>query len=109
MVQNAGSATKREITVKWRSEYLSLDQYNEYYKEAITGDNKSFSEETDSDGVKWNCIKIEVLPYASINLTFYKNKKFMDDTEGENAIIITKQKFHDLVQVELSSEETIIQ
>lgn len=103
MVQNTSSATKREIVVKWRSEYLSLDQYNEYYKEAMKN-SVSFGNEI-IDGNEWKYIKIKVLPYANMNLTFFKNEKFMKALNGENPTVTSKEAFHNLVKVELSTEE----
>ena len=105
MVQNVASATKREITVKWRSDYLSLDRYNEYYKEAMSIQG-SYGSETDGNGVYWDYIKIKILPYANINLTFYKNEEFINAVNAGNGEINSKEAFHNLVKVELDTDES---
>lgn len=100
IVQDTNTAAKREIEVKWRSEYLSIDRYSEYYRaaESVT--------KTEENGVEWSSMKIEVLPYANINITFYKNEAFIAalNNEGEGNKIASADAFHNLVQVSIVTE-----
>ena len=102
MVQDSSSVAKREIIVKWRSEYLSIDRYNEYYLTAIktTG---NFYTETDSSNILWSCLKIEVLPYTNLNIAFYRTENFNKNL-NENGAINSKEEFINLVKTELVTE-----
>ena len=100
IVQDTSTAAKREIEVKWRSEYLSIDQYSEYL---VGMQIKSKKDENENS---WSYINIEVLPYASINLTFYKNEKFIKalETEDDSNKIDSVEAFQNLVQVSIITE-----
>ena len=95
IVQDTSTVAKREIKVRWCSEYLSIDEYSEYL-----GTQSIQTEEI--RGTNWSYIYIEVLPYTNINLTFYKNQAFMN---ALNDAINSAQAFHDLVNVSVVTEE----
>ena len=102
MVQDSSSVAKREIIVKWRSEYLSIDRYNEYYLNAIKSTG-NFYTEIDSSNILWSCLKIEVLPYTNLNIAFYRTENFNKNL-NENGAINSKEEFINLVKTELVTE-----
>lgn len=82
VVTDANNAVKQEAIVKWKSEYVQISEYDEYYltaKSMTESDSTWLQSVTDADGTKWMYMKIKVLPYSSVNITFYKTKKFIDD------------------------------
>lgn len=101
IVQDSNSAAKKEIILKWRSEYLSIDQYNEYYLNAKKTAGNYYEEV--SDNISWSCLKIEVLPYTNINIAFYKTENFNANLNA-NGAIDTKEAFINLVKTELVTE-----
>ncbi|MBQ4521471.1 MAG: hypothetical protein IJA10_00755 [Lachnospiraceae bacterium] len=105
IIQDSNSAAKREIIVKWRSEFLNIDQYNEYYLKAIEENEtaENYYTETDTEGIQWSCLKIKVLPYTNIKIAFYKTEAFNTNL-GENGIINSKEEFVNLVKTELVTE-----
>lgn len=82
VITDENNAVKQEAVVKWKSEYVQISEYDEYYlaakKEAKT-DSSWLKTETDANGDKWTYMKIKVLPYSSVNITFYKATKFLEE------------------------------
>lgn len=99
IVQDTSTVAKREIKVSWRSDYLSIDDYSEYL-----GTQEIQKEVV--EGINWSYINIEVLPYANINLTFYKNEAFMTalNNTGDGNKIDSAEAFHNLVNVSVVKE-----
>lgn len=90
VVQNAETAIRQNITVKWKSDYLDISKYDEYYDEAkIT--------EGVENGVNYKYIVIEALPYTSINITFYKTEAFIEAMKSGGMLYSNSQNFKDLV------------
>lgn len=83
------NAVKQEAVVKWNSDYLSISQYDEYFLEAEAGDIETKQE----NGHNWTYMKIKVLPYTSVNLTFYKTQDFLDDFDS-----MTQETFEGLAE-----------
>ena len=101
MVQDSNSAEKREIKVKWRSDYLSIDRYNEYYLKAMNDSDATASYGTENiDGVTWSYLKLKVLPYTNINIAFYKTEKFNQNLT-DNGEINSEEAFKKLVITEI--------
>lgn len=71
------NAMKQEAVLRWNSDYLEINQYDESYRAAgqKTGDIWTKQE----DGHNWTYMKIKVLPYTSVNVTFYKTEAFIND------------------------------
>lgn len=98
IVQDSSTVAKREVQLKWRSEYLSLDQYSEYF------DENNIKTTEDDDGITWKTTNIEVLPYTNVNMTFYKNEAFIENLSDAGSIN-SADTFRNLVQVTIVSEE----
>lgn len=81
VITDENNAVKQEAVVKWKSEYIQISEYDEYYltaKEEAKADSAWLKTETDENGDKWTYMKIKVLPYSSVNITFYKTAKFLE-------------------------------
>lgn len=89
VVADENSAATQEAVVKWNSDYLSISQYDEYFLEAEPGDIETKTE----NGHQWTYMKIDMLPYTSVNLTFYKTQEFLDDFGS-----MTKEDFEGLAE-----------
>lgn len=86
IVTDGNNAAKQEAIVRWRSDYISISQYDTCYMEAQEKQaSKLPSEEdyiwtaADTEGKQWTYMRIEVLPYTNVNITFYKTEKFFTD------------------------------
>lgn len=90
VIKNADTAIKQEIIVKWKSDYLNISQYDEYYDAGrmTTGVE---------DGVNYTYMTIDVLPYTSINLTFYKTDKFITEMKQGGELYTSCENFKNLV------------
>lgn len=90
VIKNADTAIKQEIIVKWKSDYLNISQYDEYYDASriTTGVE---------DGVNYSYMTIDVLPYTSINLTFYKTDKFIAEMKQGGELYSSSENFKNLV------------
>ncbi len=90
VVQNAETAIKQNIIVKWKSDYLDISRYDEYYNESkITSGVE--------EGVNYKYIVIEALPYTSINITFYKTAAFMTAMQNGGYLYSNSENFKSLV------------
>lgn len=86
IVTDDNNAAKQEAIVRWRSDYISISQYDACYIEAQEKQaSKSPSEDDyiwtakDTEGKQWTYMRIEVLPYTNVNITFYKTEKFLEE------------------------------
>ena len=100
VVTDENNAVKQEAIVRWQSNYIEISEYDEYYiaakerQAAISaGEEDYIWTETDEAGNVWTYMKIEILPYTNVNITFYKTEQFLSDFENG---IITKDKFENL-------------
>lgn len=90
VVKNENTAIKQEITVRWKTDYLNISKYDEYY------DESRISTGTE-DGVNYTYMTIDVLPYTSINLTFYKTEKFIQEMKSGGELYLDYENFKKLV------------
>lgn len=90
VITNSSTAIKQEIVVKWKSDYLRISEFDEYYdKNRITTGVE--------DGENYTYLKLDVLPYTSINLTFYKTEKFVEEMKSGGSIYSNSNNFKSLV------------
>ena len=97
VVQDSSTVSKREVQINWRSDYLGLDKYSEYY------DSDKISTKKENN-ITWKMMNIEVLPYTSINLTFYKKEAFINAL-GDGGDINSADDFRNLVQVTIVTQD----
>lgn len=102
IVTDDNNAAKQEAIVKWRSDYISISQYDACYIEAQEKQaSKSPSEEdyiwtaTDTEGKQWTYMRIEVLPYTNVNITFYKTEKFLEEFKKD---MIDREMFEGMAE-----------
>lgn len=90
VVKNENTAIKQEITVRWKTDYLNISEFDEYYDESrITMGTE--------DGINYTYMTIDVLPYTSINLTFYKTDKFIKEMKAGGQLYSNSDNFKNLV------------
>ena len=106
MAASDSNAAKHEAFVKWNSDYLQISEYDENYqyaekKEADAGTtNEWLFEKTETDGT-WKYMKIEALPYTSVDITFYKTEKFIQEMNNDT---MTKEEFEGLASASMEDE-----
>lgn len=107
IVIDENTATKQQARITWDNRYLNIDEYDENYKYALQHD----SDPTLTDDEKYlktdgnnSSMIVEVLPYTSINFTFYKTELFDSTfaTKPNNAT--GKEWFEGLVKSEIVEE-----
>lgn len=95
---------KGEINITWNSIMLDVNQFDPYYMEALAEmeeDTGSDAIVSDSDGV-YTTMKIRVLPYANVKVTFYKTEEFVDYFKGKpDGSIMSKDEFEKYVKATL--------
>lgn len=80
---NESIAVKPQVIIKWKTDYLKISEYDEYYLEAknqdtANADNSGAEKWFYTDG-EWTCLRVSAMPYTSIDVTFYKTDKFMSE------------------------------
>ena len=91
---------KPQVIIRWKSDYLKISEYDQYYLEAkkqekaSSGETQKWYYDETKDGTKWTCMRVAVMPYTSIDVTFYKTGTFMNNDK------MTKNEFESLVQAE---------
>lgn len=88
---SSSGAVKGELEVKWNAKMLDINQYDPYYLEALS--NSAIT--TDGD-IK--TMKIKVLPYANVRITFYKTADFVTAFDSS----MTQTEFENYVQANLA-------
>lgn len=90
VIKNADTAIKQQMIVKWKSDYLNISRYDEYYDESriTTGVE---------DGIHYSYMTIDVLPYTSIYITFYKTDKFIEEMKPNGELYNSCESFKNLV------------
>ncbi len=98
-------SVKGELKITWNHDMLSINQYDTYYLEALeTLANADSSDDAiiKDDASGTTTMKIRVLPYSNVKITFYKtdnfNQAFGNDT-------MTKADFEGYVSATLASGE----
>lgn len=105
------TTSKKQVKVTWNSKYLTLDNYDDYYVAALAHDDNILNDadpandgdvylsENTVDGVTYKSMLIDVLPYNSIDMTFYKTLEFNTEIAKTST---TRQWFEGLVDAELN-------
>lgn len=97
VVKNADTAIKQDIKIKWKSDYLDISRYDEYYDaDKITSGVEN--------GVNYKYIVIQALPYTSINITFYKTAAFIEAMKSGGALYGSSQSFKELVHAYIEED-----
>ncbi len=91
---STSGAVKGELEVTWNSKMLDINQFDSYYLEAAQNGTIT----TDGDNIT---MKIKVLPYANVRITFYKTADFVSAFETT----MTQTEFENLVKAELATSE----
>ena len=91
---STSGAVKGELILTWNAKMLDINQFDSYYLEAA----KSGTVITDGDK---KTMKIKVLPYANVRITFYKTADFVSAFEST----MTQTEFESLVKAELATSE----
>ncbi len=114
VVVEQNSSNAQQAIVSWDNRYLNIDIYDEYYLAAVEHDSIYGSDEPlegeeryliRDDSGKLNAIIIDVLPYMSIDMTFYKAEGFNDMLKTQSGTS-GKEWFEGLVNVRMYGEET---
>lgn len=104
VITDDSNTVKQEAVVKWNSKYLQISKYDECYIKAKNkaagsteeaADPSWWEEKQDENGDTWIYMKIEALPYTSINITFYKTQEFLDKF-NDTANQMTQEEFENL-------------
>lgn len=90
VVLDSNTATKQEAVVIWDNRYLSIDMYDENYQYALEHDAALADDSTADDKYikvdgNTTSMTIMVLPYTSIDITFYKTENFNDELAAQAA------------------------
>lgn len=107
VVLDENSATKQVAVVTWNNRYLSIDEYDDNYLYAkeqdeslgLSGDDRYYIE----DG-EMSSMKIMILPYTSINMTFYKTSDFDQALKDAPNNSVGQIWFENLVKAEIPEE-----
>lgn len=87
-------AIKGELEVTWNAKMLDINQYDTYYEEAVRNGRITTSGD-------YKTMKIKVLPYANVRITFYKTADFI----SAFGTSMTKTQFENYVKAELAASE----
>lgn len=103
VVIDTNTATKQLAEITWNNKILKIDKYNDNYERAVAhGDGLTDDAEkyitTNGD---LTTMKIEVLPYMSINITFYKGDDFNTVFSTQPATAAGRAWFENLVDVKM--------
>lgn len=97
-----------EVVVSWDNRYLTIDEYDENYIYALDKNNEAVS---NGQGAKYYVVDgnttsmvILTLPYASIDITFYKTVDFNNELSSKQANAVGRNWFESLVDVKLAKE-----
>ena len=116
VVTDEETASKQEIKVTWNTNYLTIDEYDESYlaakehdekaKQAAIAEAEAKGEPTDNvtydkylidNGDGTMSMIISVLPYYSIDITFYRTADFKSALNSQPANATGRKWFEDLV------------
>lgn len=90
-VSSSTGAIKGELEVTWNSRMLDINQYDPYYLDAM-------EEDTITTNGDLKTMRIRVLPYANIKITFYKTADFVKAFDDGT---MTKEAFQGYVKATL--------
>ncbi len=69
------TSTRKKIRLKWRSDMYRINKNDGYYihLQKEPDFNDKYKTEVDDNGIKWQVMEIEVMPYASIKFVLFRN------------------------------------
>lgn len=121
VVTDAETSSKQEIKVTWDTEYITIDEYDDSYlaaKEYEEEAKQAAVEEAEAKGEPVGNIIydkyiidngdgtmsmiVKVLPYNSVDVTFYKTDKFKDALNSQPADSAGRKWFEELVKTEIN-------
>lgn len=88
------AATRKKIRLKWNSDMFKINENDDYYL-SVKGTDQCYSE--NDNGINWQVMEIEVLPYASLKFVFFRNNGF----ETKVAAMSDSSEFEDSIKVEV--------
>ena len=104
VVVDSSTAAKQQVKITWDNRYLQLDENDDNCLYAKEHDKDTSLSEEDKyikvEGDKSSVI-IMILPYTSIDMTFYKGKQFDTELSTKNADEAGRQWFEGLVSAEV--------
>ena len=87
-----GGGTQKTLLVKWRSDLFKINYFDPYYQKVKDDPSRYYQDPDDS---KWQVMKIDIQPYASLKFVFYRTgSNFMNTVktlgqEGfENSVVV---------------------
>lgn len=103
VVMDSDTAVKQQAVITWDNRYLTINQYDENYQYALEQDRTGDGENYISQEGNYTSMKIMVLPYTSINITFYKTENFNQTLQSyAEGSTDGKEWFEGLVQAEIT-------
>lgn len=100
------TAVRQEAVVTWDDRYVTIDKYNDYYNYAIEHDKKAEEEGSPERYLKKEGDKtsmtILVLPYSSIEITYYKTEGFNKEFNAQFAGTQGREWFENLVTARMA-------
>lgn len=105
---NINNDNADKVIVSWDNRYLTIDKYDENYLHALELNAEASSHGLPEDyyvveGDKTSMV-ILTLPYASIDMTFYKTAEFNSELASKSANKAGRQWFESLVDVKLAKD-----
>lgn len=94
VVTDDSNTVKQDVVVKWNNKYLAISEYDDYYIAAKNAGTLKINGD-------WRSMTIKMLPYSSVNITFYKTPQFLIDFKNGS---MTKTGFEGLADAQI--EET---
>lgn len=89
------TATRKKIQLKWDSSVFKINANDRYYLSVKDDVTKYYT--VTEDGITWQVMEIEVLPYASIKFVLFRNDGF----ETKINAMTDKEQFENSVQVKI--------
>lgn len=105
VVLDANTASGQEAVVTWDNRYVTIDKYNENYVYALEHD-KDLPEDSQDRYIKtdgnYTSMTIMVLPYTSIEITYYKTEEFNSEFSKQSVSAAGRQWFEELVTAKMT-------
>lgn len=85
VVLDNNTAAKQEAVVTWDNRYVTIDKYDENYQYALEHDMQVADESEKYIQVNgdYTSMTIMVLPYTSIDMTYYKTENFHSELQAQ--------------------------
>lgn len=103
VVMDSETAAKQQAVVTWDNRYLTINKYDENYQYALEHDAAGNGENYISQDGNYTSMTIMVLPYTSIDITFYKTENFKQTLQSyAEGSTDGKEWFEGLVKAEIA-------